>query len=226
MRSWVIIAACICALACTVAGNDAVGDGGEGSGVAAGRRGRSGGAPRRRAARRQQRADSALAGGGRDGDAAEWAPQCKGKSPASPPKIKGGWTPPRGGRRLQSEAPTKLVVEKNPPDDKLRNEVYDYLRDYMASEVPCTPRSLQGKNIKCSGMGGGLSCRGAKDPVCKEAPLVGPDGRGPIHPSPDIYRGPKIFAPKEWGRCAFIATGENVLKDTWGDEINAHDVRT
>mmetsp|Transcript_56107 Transcript_56107/g.177784 ORF Transcript_56107/g.177784 Transcript_56107/m.177784 type:complete len:121 (-) Transcript_56107:88-450(-) len=92
----------------------------------------------------------------------------------------------------------------------------------MASGSACTPRSLAGTRQTCSGMGGGLSCRGKKLPACEPAPAA-QDGRPPLAPKPSIFRGPEKFEAGSWGRCAFIATGENVLKADWGEHIDAHD---
>lgn len=73
-----------------------------------------------------------------------WPPaHCKGLQPASRPKVAGArrrallatLLPRVPARRLLSEAATKLLVDSKPPDEALRRKVYDYLRDFMASEV-------------------------------------------------------------------------------------------
>ena len=117
-------------------------------------------------------------------------------------------------RKLLSEAPTELVLDKKPPDPEFRNQVYGYLRNFMASSEPCT----FGK--------------------CQEAGPNGEDGKPPVSPWPCIFKTkneackdakPGKHAPPpalykgSLGSCAFIGTGEQLLQGEFGPEIDAHD---
>lgn len=174
-------------------------------------------------------------------------PHCKGVNPVGKPKIRGQRRRLRSllqtfvnnnsnnntesRRNLLSEAPTKLLVDSNPPDTKLQTDVYDFLRDVMASPTMCRPRSLgTASKLPCRGMGGGMSCRGATLPLCEAAgsPPVGPKGFSkPVQwRKPPLVFGTdddSIMQPGALGSCAFIATGETVLRGSFGDDINKHD---
>jgi hypothetical protein len=51
-------------------------------------------------------------------------------------------------RRLSGEAATLLLVKKSPPDEALRDIVYDYIRDFYASDKSCVPRALEGQAVR------------------------------------------------------------------------------
>lgn len=177
--------------------------------------------------------------GGSPYTAPEWPPaHCKGKYlPAREPKVKGesrlvakgskrrilSAAGDEGGnitvtawklRKLLSEAPTELVLDKKPPDAEFRNKVYSYIRNFMASKEPCSLAS------------------------CPEAGPNGEDGKPPVHPWPCIFKneneackdakrgkhapGPALYKGS-LGSCAFIGTGEQLLQAEFGPEIDAHD---
>jgi len=175
--------------------------------------------------------------------APEWPPaHCKGQTlPANAPKVKGesrifrtdskrrllvadvGEEGGTGGnasvavwkfRKLLSEAPTELVLDKKPPDPAFRNEVYGFLRNFMASPDPCSFGN------------------------CPDAGPNGEDGKPPVAPWPCIFKNknevckeakpgkhstPPALYKGSLGRCAFIGTGEQLLQGNFGEEIDAHD---
>eukprot|EP00238_Polyblepharides_amylifera_P014991 CAMPEP_0196581976 /NCGR_PEP_ID=MMETSP1081-20130531/36768_1 /TAXON_ID=36882 /ORGANISM="Pyramimonas amylifera, Strain CCMP720" /LENGTH=539 /DNA_ID=CAMNT_0041902409 /DNA_START=194 /DNA_END=1813 /DNA_ORIENTATION=+ len=164
-------------------------------------------------------------------------PQCKLQLPVSTPPLTStsphtssslpSASAPSPTRTLLSEAPTQLLVKKSPPDITLRNQVYDYIRDFYASNVSCTPRSIDTASQKCSGSGGGNSCRGFEKGQCR---LTGPWdpsqplGSHALFPWPSSYKGPNGVEPLgSWGSCAFVATGETVLVGKFGEDIDSHD---
>ena len=185
---------------------------------------------RRRRLRRLAQVSDALEVGGAGSlpNRPSWPPpQCKGILPVSRPRLASS----RGGRRrLMSEAPTKLLVHSKPPDAKLQLDVYDYLRDVMSSPTMCRPRSLGTGKLRCAGSGGGMSCRGADLPVCEPAPAPSLTDAGCTRVVP--WRRPpivlgtaddKVMQPGALGSCAFIATGETVLRGSFAKDIDAHD---
>lgn len=182
--------------------------------------------------------------GGSPWTAPEWPPaHCKGVMfPASSPKVKGeSRIMVKGSRRrlltaggdkdgenvgnvtlatvwklrkLLSEAPTELVLDKKPPDPEFRNQVYGFLRNFMASPEPCTLGN------------------------CPVAGPNGEDGKPPVSPWPCIFKTkneackaakpgkhatPPALYKGSLGRCAFIGTGEQLLQGEFGTEIDAHD---
>lgn len=177
--------------------------------------------------------------GGSPWTAPEWPPaHCTGKLfPASSPKVKGElritrrWLLAAGGdedgetvgnvtaavwklRKLLSEAPTELVLDKKPPDPEFRNQVYGFLRDFMAAPESCSIGS------------------------CPDAGPNGEDGKPPVTPWPCIFKNkneackdakpgkhktPPALYKGSLGSCAFIGTGEQLLQGEFGAEIDAHD---
>ena len=181
--------------------------------------------------------------GGSPWTAPEWPPaHCRGKLlPANSPKVKGearimvessgrkllidDRDVSRGTagnftatawklRKLLSEAPTELVLDKKPPDSEFRNKVYAHLRNYMASPEPCTFDS------------------------CPDAGPNGEDGKPPVSPWPCIFKNkneackdakpgkhatPPALYKGSLGSCAFVGTGEQLLQAQFGPEIDAHD---
>jgi hypothetical protein len=144
-------------------------------------------------------------------------PHCKGSHPAYPPKVKNVEYEKNTDifrRKLLSEAPTELLLDKNPPDAKFQEEIYDYIRNFMASPTPCT----YGK--------------------CPEAIDESRVGKLPVYPWPCIFRTqneqcsfkeegkyklPPALRKDSLGTCAFIGTGDQLLQAKFGDEIDAHD---
>jgi len=144
-------------------------------------------------------------------------PHCKGSHPAYPPKVKNveyERNTDISRRKLLSEAPTELLLDKNPPDAKFQEEIYDYIRNFMASPTPCT----YGK--------------------CPEAIDESREGKLPVYPWPCIFRTqneqcsfkeegkyklPPALRKDSLGTCAFIGTGDQLLQAKFGDDIDAHD---
>jgi|AntAceMinimDraft_11_1070367.scaffolds.fasta_scaffold28515_2 hypothetical protein len=179
--------------------------------------------------------------GGSPWTAPEWPPaHCKGiLFPAGPPKVKGESRIVDKGfrrgltsagvdgeatrnvtetvlklRKLLSEAPTELVLDKRPPDPDFRDKVYGYLRNFMASPGPCSVES------------------------CNDAGPNGEDGKPPVFAWPCIFKTkneackdakpgkhttPPALYKGSLGSCAFIGTGEQLLQGEFGPHIDAHD---
>ena len=132
-------------------------------------------------------------------------PHCKGSHPAYPPKVKNVEYEKNTDifrRKLLSEAPTELLLDKNPPDAKFQEEIYDYIQNFMASPTPCT----YGK--------------------CPEAIDESREGKLPVYPWPCIFRTqneqcsfkeegkyklPPALRKDSLGTCAFIGTGDQLL---------------
>ncbi|KAK3281420.1 hypothetical protein CYMTET_10794 [Cymbomonas tetramitiformis] len=128
-------------------------------------------------------------------------------------------------RHLLGEPATQLLVAKRPPDQKLKNEVYDYIMDFMGSPKGCIPRALEGVNVKCSGGGGGHSCRGQGLPFCnKTSSWKKPPKTPPLFPLTNLYvSSAGREEPGSWGSCAFLGVGDMLLKDQYGADIDSHD---
>lgn len=130
-------------------------------------------------------------------------------------------TPPllasRRRRQLLGEAPTQLLVSRQPPEEDLKLEVYQYIRDFFSANASCVPRSLRGKSRECSGAGGGNSCRGMGEPYCQPAPAWVPGkAMESVYPW-NTYKSPHGKEPPgSWGKCAFVATGEQVRRRALG----------
>jgi len=147
-------------------------------------------------------------------------PHCKGKFPAHPPKIKNkdynntNTNIQFKSRNILSEAPTELLLDKNPPDTKFQKEIYEYLRGFMASPTPCTFNN------------------------CPKLAVDAIEGKAPVYAWPCIFRTlnvkcnfketgkyklPPTLEQNSLGSCAFIGTGDQLLQSYFGEEIDAHD---
>ena len=94
--------------------------------------------------------------------------------------------------------------------------MYDYIRDWYASNSSCLPRSMEGKSRKCSGSGGGNSCRGMSEELCGRAKpwRAGAPLKELVEHPWETYQPPKgvVEGLGSWGSCAFVATGETVRR--------------
>ncbi|KAK3274105.1 hypothetical protein CYMTET_17700 [Cymbomonas tetramitiformis] len=153
---------------------------------------------------------------GQQSEVALWPPpRCTGTKPAPPPIVASG----RGGRRgLRSEAPTELVLQKRPPDQGLKERVYTYLMEFMASETSCSPTT-------CSRLATGSVVNRTRPPLFPDPCTLltaNPDCAADT-PTSGVQRLPPALGVGSLGRCAFIGTGVQVLQHAFGKEIDAHD---
>ena len=153
----------------------------------------------------------------RDQTLRRWPPpHCKGSYPAYPPKVKNveyEKSTESFRRKLLSEAPTELLLDKNPPDMKFQEEIYEYIRNFMASPTPCTYKK------------------------CPETSNDLQEGKSHVYPWPCIFRTrneqclfkeegkyklPPALEKDSLGSCAFIGTGDQHLfhRQTWPEEAD------
>jgi hypothetical protein len=75
---------------------------------------------------------------------------------------------------------------------------------------------MEGKSRKCSGSGGGNSCRGMSEELCGRAKpwRAGAPLKELVEHPWETYQPPKgvVEGPGSWGSCAFVATGETVRR--------------
>ena len=117
-------------------------------------------------------------------------------------------------RKLLSEAPTELLLDKNPPDMKFQEEIYEYIRILISISYPGTYKK------------------------CPETSNDLQEGKSHVYPWPCIFRTrneqclfkeegkyklPPALEKDSLGSCALIGTGDQLLQAKFGDEIDAHD---